>query len=213
MSYVLRVIYYSLLISLCAPASSFSSTTPKPDTPLNSERIAQKFGNYGLELISQNPSLRISNLYSEADGVRTTRTIAVVNFLNDSEEAIVDLHQLVLSGHSIGATFKAHGWQINKKNYDFKSIYIKELKEKYNNLLKVESNQILAVHLYLLQLSHAGTETIDYALIAELHHPDYLTLAELEVIYGSATDTGQQYSKDAERIFNALLKEPLNKPE
>jgi hypothetical protein len=43
----------------------------------------------------------------------------------------------------------------------------------------------LAVHVYALGVSRGGVE-VDYASIVEVHHPDYLGLADLVELYGPA---------------------------
>ena len=45
----------------------------------------------------------------------------------------------------------------------------------------------LAVHVYSLRVSRGGVD-IDYASIVEVHHPDYLELADLVEIYGPANE-------------------------
>ncbi len=42
----------------------------------------------------------------------------------------------------------------------------------------------LAVHVYTMWL-HKGGVDLEYATIAEVHHPDFLELGDLERIYGS----------------------------
>ena len=56
---------------------------------LNSERIAERFGSYGIEVISSGPGLRRSNLYSSEDEVRTCRTYAVVRFVDEPVRLIL----------------------------------------------------------------------------------------------------------------------------
>jgi hypothetical protein len=41
---------------------------------LNSERIEQTFGSYGIDVIASDALLRVSNLYSRHDGEKITRT-------------------------------------------------------------------------------------------------------------------------------------------
>jgi len=191
MSRFLRAIYYSLLILICAPASSQANTqsTDLSDKLLNSERIADRFGNYGIDVVSQNEDHRISNLYSEAGGVRTTRTVAVVDFLPPTHPSISDLHESVLSGQSLGATFKKNGWKVSKINIALESVHINDSTKKVQSWMHLVGNIDLAMHVYLLRLSKDSTDLedsidIDYAVIAELHHPEYLDLASLKKIHG-----------------------------
>ena len=48
----------------------------------------------------------------------------------------------------------------------------------------------------MLDVSKGG-RTIEYALLVEIHHPDYLRLADLRAIYGAADATGRESSLDA----------------
>jgi hypothetical protein len=43
------------------------------------------------------------------------------------------------------------------------------------------------VHIYALDVAKDG-RTLPYAALAEIHHPDYLTRAELVTIYGPADE-------------------------
>ena len=47
-------------------------------TTLNSERIARKFGSYGIEVIESTNNNRVTSLYSEDPAGPTSRTFAVV---------------------------------------------------------------------------------------------------------------------------------------
>ena len=44
---------------------------------------------------------------------------------------------------------------------------------------------------YVLDVSKAG-RSIEYALLVEIHHPDYLTLADLRTIYGNPNPAGHE---------------------
>ena len=50
--------------------------------------------------------------------------------------------------------------------------------------MRIAAGTALATHGYVLSVSK-GDQRIDYARIAEMHHPDYLDLAMLKAIYGS----------------------------
>lgn len=200
MSRFLRAIYYSLLILICTPANSLSEegSTDLSDQLLNSERIANRFGNYDIEVVSQNQDYRISNLYSEKNGVKTTRTIAVVDFLHPVDPQIADLHESVLNGQSLGATFKNNGWKVSKINVALETLSLGDKAIKIHDWMKLAGDNELAMHVYTLKLSKDSSATknqedgdrmtdqvdIDYAVIAELHHPDYLDLDSLKKIHG-----------------------------
>jgi len=76
---------------------------------LNSERIAARFGNYGIEVLAGDSRERVSNLYSEANGERTCRTFAVVRYPAAIDSAVAAEHDEIVRGGSIGAVFAAHG--------------------------------------------------------------------------------------------------------
>ena len=54
-------------------AVALHACTTEPEL-LNSERIAQTFGSYGIDVLQADGALRRSNLYSVSDGLRTCRT-------------------------------------------------------------------------------------------------------------------------------------------
>ena len=81
---------------------------------LNSERIAHRYGNYGIEILYADDVRRISNLYSEKNGRKIMRTLALVEFVATGTPEIAGEHQRILGGGSIGAVFKEAGWTIDK---------------------------------------------------------------------------------------------------
>ena len=81
---------------------------------LNSERIVERFGNYGIEVLQHDADIRRTSLYSLEDGLKVCRTFAVVQFHNAATTSVADAHEAILAGNSIGETFKAAGWSINK---------------------------------------------------------------------------------------------------
>lgn len=193
MSRFLRAIYYPLLILICAPGWSQASekSTDLSSKLLNSQRIADRFGNYGIDVLSQDQDYRISDLYSEHKGLRTTRTLAVVDFLSPISPAISNLHASVLGGQSLGATFKGNGWKVSKINIALESLHINDGTKKVQGWMQLVGDIDLAMHVYLLRISKDSSETepgqvIDYAVIAELHHPDYLDLQALKKIHGES---------------------------
>lgn len=122
--------------------------------------------------------LRVSNLY---DGNRITRTLAVVDYPANIDSAFSKEHQAIINGGSIGATFKANGWIIEKKN-----IYLGEIapSSEYNKLYQLMGNipaSTLSVWIYVFNIRKDGKE-FPYATISEVYHPDYLSLADLRCI-------------------------------
>ena len=149
---------------------------------LNSERIEERFGNYGIEVISADPGLRRSNLYSTDEGIRTCRTYALVRFVEKPNAVIGALHSEILAGASIGATFKANGWTLEKESLFVGAANLTAGSNDVAELMRLESGSQVAMHVYRLLLEK-DSETLEYATILELHHPDYLTPTELQDLY------------------------------
>jgi len=163
------------------PAASAGSPAPL----LNSERIRQKFGSYGIDVLSESENLRVSNLYSFENGRKIMRTLAVVIYPQSIPGSVTAAHSEIKSGQSIGEVFKRHGWLVEKQDMcmgeipassDFAGVYAS-----MGGI--AETN--LALHVYRLSVSKGGLRS-DYALIAEIHHPDYLDAKQLRDIYAGA---------------------------
>ncbi len=154
---------------------------------LNSERIQQRYGNYGVEVLKSGDGLRISNLYSEKSGVRTCRTYAVVEFAAPIHPSVAVVHAEIESGKSIGATLHQAGWTINKRLKYIGEMSVSDADAGLVALMRIEVPQTVALHQYDFEISRDGT-TLDYASIMEIHHPDYLSAADLTSIYGVPAD-------------------------
>lgn len=151
-------------------------------TLLNSERIEQRYGSYGVDILEQSNGLRRSNLYSVETGGRVCRTYAVVQF-RDVPTAIATAHREILDGASIGASFEAAGWSVVKQTIYIGNVYIDTEDHGILRLMHLAHAQELAMHVYRLDLEREGRR-IHYATIVEVHHPDYLAVADLRRIYG-----------------------------
>ena len=159
---------------------------------LNSERIAQRFGSYGIEVLASDPRVRVSNLYSEERGARTCRTFAVVLYRTGVDPAIAAEHEEIARGGSIGAVFAAHGWQVVKTNLRYLKI---DASQRVAGLMRIAAGTRLAAHAYELEVVQAG-RSVPYALLLEIHHPDYLRLDDLRSIYGEADAAGRERALD-----------------
>lgn len=149
---------------------------------LNSDRIEQTFGNYGVEVLEAAQRTRVSCLYSEAEGVRTCRTIALVEFRDPLPAAAASAHARILEGGSIGAVFREAGWHIRKAEDRVAASPLPPALRRYAPRMAIPSTLPLAAHRYVFQVRRrSGWQ--DYADITEFHHPDYLTLDELTAIY------------------------------
>ncbi|MGI9222689.1 MAG: hypothetical protein ACR2QS_16810 [Woeseiaceae bacterium] len=152
---------------------------------LNSERIEQQFGSYGIEVLSPDAGIRRSNLYSLHDGQRICRTYAVVRFVDDLAPEIAQAHADVVAGQSIGSTFKSGGWQINKQTIYIGSLVLDDPAHPIGVLMALREPAELGVHAYRFILQR-DDQSIDYAMIVETHHPDYLSTGDLQSLYGDA---------------------------
>jgi hypothetical protein len=145
---------------------------------LNSERIADRFGSYGIDVVSSKPGMRRSNLYSEENGVRTCRTYAVVRFVDEPDALIDAEHAQILAGKSIGAIFKASGWAILKETLHIGTARLDDSSHPVATLMRLEDGTDMAMHVYRLLLKKSD-QAIDYATLIELHHPEYLDRSDL----------------------------------
>ena len=147
---------------------------------LNSERIEMRFGSYGLDVLEHGERVRISNLYSIENGQKITRTLAVVVYPEDIHAALAEPHAEILAGGSIGAVLSANGWQVDKQNRLIDTV---PATDKLRAMMQRPDARALALHVYSL-VAARGRTRLDYALIAEIHHPDYLATREVAAIYG-----------------------------
>jgi len=150
---------------------------------LNSERIAERFGNYGIEVLTGDGQVRVSNLFSTANGVPTCRTFAVVRFPSSVDPIVATEHAAIMAGGSIGAVFATAGWEVRKSHLFYGDV---EASAQLARLMEVPAGTRLAQHAYVLDVVRNG-RTIEYAALVEIHHPDYLVSADLQRIYGTAT--------------------------
>lgn len=150
---------------------------------LNSERIENRFGSYGVEVLEQTRERRIASLYSGEGASRITRTYALVDYAGGPNPAIAREHEKVRQGGSIGATFTNAGWTVRKQSLFIGELEVPPSYSELGALMNLWLPQTLAVHQYLLVVSKDRCE-FDYAVITEVHHPDYLSVAELRSLYG-----------------------------
>jgi len=154
-----------------------------PGVTLNSERIEQAFGSYGVEVLQAEDGLRVSSLYSGSGDSKVTRTFAVVTFAGRIPEAIAPQHARVLAGQSLGAVFKSAGWQIEKHNVFIGEMTATPEQQLLGDLMQIGLPQKVAVHVYWFVVRKDG-RSVNYANIVEIHHPDYLSAADLRRLYG-----------------------------
>ncbi len=149
---------------------------------LNSERIAAEFGSYGNEVLSSASGIRRSSLFSEAGGDRICRTYAVVRFDDVPANIASDEHARILAGSSIGAIFKANGWEVYKETLYVGELTLPSGEHRLRRLMCLEDARSIALHVYRLYL-RKNNQVIEYATILESHHPEYLSRTELDQLY------------------------------
>jgi len=182
----------SALIGACAMHSE----------ALNSERIAERFGSYGIEVLQYDDGLRRSSLFSLDGETRVCRTYAVVRFADEFPADVAIQHAAVLSGNSIGETFKNSGWQVQKATLYVGGLTLPDTQHPIAQLMRLHETAELAMHVYLLRLQR-GRQQVDYATIIEIHHPEYLTQAELAKLY--AVDARTAFTAAELQAVKALL--------
>lgn len=176
---MIRIAHFLFRLAVALLISSCTASGPL----LNSDRIEERFGSYGVDVLSQNEDKRISNLYSLHGSDRVTRTYAIVEYLHAPRADYRNEHATVLSGGSIGRTFRLTGWSIRKQNLFIDELEVPPTYRLLGNLMHIELPAILAVHQYLLVISNEE-RSFSYARITEIHHPDFLALYDLQRIYG-----------------------------
>lgn len=171
---------------------------------LNSERIESRYGNFGIEVVSQIDRVRRSRLYSSANGTRTCRTYAIAQIASEPPPEIAAEHRQISAGASIGATFKSNGWRVFKETRLIDSILLEEDPHNIYTCMHLDDSTPLAVHVYRLLLNK-GSRVIDYATIIELHHPDYLREDDVRRLF--EFDDTDAPSASERRDWIALVKE------
>lgn len=149
---------------------------------LNSERIKQKFGNYGIEVLSHTDVARVSNLFSSHKGAKITRTFAVVNYSEKIDSSYIKIHSQIVKGASIGRIFKKNEWKIVKKPL-FKGV-IKTEQGSFSlvyNLMSIRQKP-LAFYMYDFYVKK-DNQQYKYATITEVYHPQYINTKTLDLMY------------------------------
>lgn len=150
---------------------------------LNSDRIEQRYGSYGVNVLSRDGSLRRASLYSLENGREVCRTYAITLFPDSIAGDIADIHETIVEGASIGATFRANGWAVRKLTLFIGSVELQDSAHPLAALMNIATPAVLATHVYELNVEK-GSAVHRYARIVETHHPDYLGVDQLRDIYG-----------------------------
>ena len=157
------------------------TTTLQPEA-LNSERIEQRFGSYGIDVLEYEDGVRRSSLYSLEGDRKVCRTYAVVLFDKQLAPGVNAAHAEVLASQSIGATFKASDWEIRKSTLYVGTLFLSPADHPVGQLMQLDEPVELAMHAYRLNVKQKS-QSVNYATIVELHHPDYLSPDQLKVLY------------------------------
>ena len=167
---------------------SCSDNSENKDTLLNSERIENKFGSYGVDIVQSDNQSRVSFLYSLDSNNKKKKsyhTLAVVKFKETIQVSAI--HKRILNGESIGESFKKEGWEIDKTNHQMMVISNPD-KLLFKSWLPKISDEKLALHYYELNVKTENYYYL-YAKILEIHHPEYLGLNDLTEVYNLDEET------------------------
>ena len=82
---------------------------------LNSDVIRERFGSYGVEVLSQNDELRVANLFSGEGNSKVSRTLAVTMFVLPRDSRLDASDQVIRAGGSIGASLRKAGFVVDKR--------------------------------------------------------------------------------------------------
>ncbi len=181
----LLVTLNSCLINVGKTSSEYTAEQLRP--LLNSERIELIFGSYGIDVLESNSSIRVSSLYSQRDHQKKTRTFSVVQYPAVIDPLFSAEHDAILAGQSIGLVFKQNGWTIDKRNQYFGLLDANDNYSRAYALFGNIAHAKLAIHIYGFYIQKDDAEFL-YATIAEVHHPDYLSLKDLQEIYQQGFD-------------------------
>ena len=177
---------------------SCNNNTESKNTLLNSERIEQKFGSYGIDIVQSDNQSRVSFLYSLEPNNKNKKnyhTLAIVKFKETRQVSII--HEKILNGGSIGKSFKKEGWEIDKTNHQMMVISNPD-KLLFKSWLPQISDENLALHFYELNVKTENYHYL-YAEILEIHHPKYLGFNDLTEVYNLDEET-----QDNEKLLSML---------
>jgi len=181
---LILLFYKSFLFSKrwrrCVFIAALALTAACSEPGLNSDRIERRYGSYGVELLEQGADMRLSCLYSLDGERRICRTVAIVWFERPAAPELDAADRLIRAGASIGATFEQLGWQVEKSN-----LYVGEFRLESPALgarMGISIPATLALHAYRFRAAR-GDDSLNYATIVELHHPEYLERADVERLY------------------------------
>lgn len=169
----------------------------------NSERIRLKFGSYGIEVLESGQGIRVSNLYSIKDGARTNRTFAVVAYPDVIEPEFRNEHDAIMGGQSIGNVFRDSGWAVDKRHQYFGRVELPSADSSIELIFGDIGESQPAIHVYSLFVRKDDRE-FRYASIAEVHHPQYLDMEDLNSIYGNVVEKEHEGNRDVDDFLEIV---------
>ena len=174
----------------------------QPADLLNSQRIEQTFGSYGITVLESDAALRVSSLHSTEGDDQVCRTFAVVRYPPVVDPAFAAEHAAILAGGSIGAVFAAAGWRVEKTHAHYGQV---AAQGRVAALMRIPPGADLAVHDYGFTVIK-NEARYRYATIAEIHHPDYLQVDDLRTIYGPLERPSDREADELVSIATAKMR-------
>ena len=169
---------------------------------VNSEEIKARFGSYHVDVLKQDQTSRLANLYSTHDGVAVCRTLAITRFSQPISPALREADKRIRAGHSIGNTLQQAGLLMSRE------VIMEATTPCCQQFSALCAQTVLVdspVYLRVYRL-HAGTEPqklTPYAIIAEAHHPEHTAvqsgLRSLNDLDASLWESDAKWSVDALR--------------
>ncbi len=159
---------------------------------MNSDKIRERFGHYGVELLEQHTRTRLASLYSLSGEQRITRTLALTRFELPTHQAVSEQDAQIRAGDSIGATLRHAGWNVVKNHTtDCQVAAGKRFAALGGTTLNPE-DQVL-VRVYTLSVLKKDL-AIDYAIIAEAYHCEHIAPTDAQPSAGTVLSsmTGSQ---------------------
>ncbi len=162
----------SRLATMVVATSISLAAGAKETQPLNSDKIRERFGHYGVELLHQDAIARLASLYSMSDQRRITRTLALTRFELPTHPALAVEDEQIRAGASIGATLRSAGWQVIKDGQaDCQTLAGERFARLGGSTLAADDPVLIRV--YTLKVTGKNL-SLDYAVIAEAYHPEHI---------------------------------------
>ncbi|MEM1175909.1 MAG: hypothetical protein AAGA33_05605 [Pseudomonadota bacterium] len=149
---------------------------------LNSELIRERFGSYHVDVLRRTGDTRVSALSSEDGGLRVCRTFAVTQFMPGHTRIDAQVLQQIEDGGSIGATLRRAGIEVDKQSLEISEVSLDVDGHPALERMRIDAPAVLAQHIYTLGI-RGDSDASPFAIIAELHHPDFLTGLRLNELF------------------------------